>query len=142
MSHGPAYALLIALASLVFVWLVFVVALYFTRPDKSTISDTARLLPDTVRLVRRLAGDRTIRFTTRLPVWLLLGYLIFPIDLIPDFLPVIGYADDAIVTVLVLRWFVRHVGPDKLGEHWPGSPDGLTRVRRLLRIADSSGATL
>jgi len=129
--------LLIALGSLVFVWLVFVVALYFTKPPESTISETARLLPDTIRLVRRLAADRTIRFTTRFPIWLLLGYLISPIDLIPDFLPVIGYADDAIVTTLVLRWFVRHVGPDKLAQHWPGSPDGLDRVRHLLQIGEA-----
>jgi uncharacterized membrane protein YkvA (DUF1232 family) len=128
--------LLIAAATLVFVWMVFVVVLYFTRPDDSTISETARLLPDTLRLVRRLASDRTIRFTTRLPVWLLLGYLLFPIDLVPDFLPVVGYADDVIVTALILRWFVRHVGPDKLTQHWPGSPEGLDRVRRLLHIGE------
>jgi uncharacterized membrane protein YkvA (DUF1232 family) len=110
--------------------------LFVTRPDGATIRDSIRLLPDTVRLVRRLAGDHEIPFRTRLPVWLLLGYLISPIDVVPDFVPLLGYADDIVITALVLRWFVRHAGADKLAEHWPGTPDGLLRTKALLRIAD------
>src|SRR5689334_10016435 len=127
---------LIALAILLVVWLIFVAVLFVTRPDGTTIRDAVRLLPDTVRLVRRLAGDREIPFRTRLPVWLLLGYLISPIDLVPDFVPLLGYADDVVITALVLRWFVRHVGADKLAEHWPGTPDGLLRTKAVLRIAE------
>jgi uncharacterized membrane protein YkvA (DUF1232 family) len=120
--------------AIVLAWLVLVVALYATRPDDTTWADTARLIPDTFRLVRKLATDRTIPLRTRLPVWLLLAYLASPIDLVPDFLPVIGYADDAIVTALVLRRLVRKVGAEKLTEHWPGTTDGLHRLGRLLRV--------
>ena len=115
-------------------WVVFVVTLLIARPDGTTVRETVRLLPDTVRLTKRLATDRTIPLRSRLPVWCLLAYLASPIDLIPDFLPVIGYADDAIVTSLVLRRLMRSAGPGKLIEHWPGSADGLAQLQRILRL--------
>ena len=46
-----------------------------------------------------------------------------PVDLVPDFVPVLGYADDAIITALVLRSVVRRTGPEALTRHWPGTPD-------------------
>ncbi|KAK1176984.1 DUF1232 domain-containing protein [Streptomyces sp. NBS 14/10] len=49
----------------------------------------------------------------------------------PDFIPVLGYADDAIAVALVLRTVIRQAGPDTLARHWPGTDDGLTVVRRL-----------
>jgi uncharacterized membrane protein YkvA (DUF1232 family) len=67
----------------------------------------------------------------RVRLWLLLGYLAMPIDLVPDVIPVIGYADDAIVVALVLRSVVRRAGPDAVVRHWPGTPDGLAAVQRL-----------
>jgi uncharacterized membrane protein YkvA (DUF1232 family) len=66
----------------------------------------------------------------------LLGYLAIPIDLIPDFIPVIGYADDAIIIALVLRSVTRAVGPAALDEHWPGTPEGLAALRRLCRLPE------
>ena len=63
---------------------------------------------------------------------LLLAYLASPIDLVPDFIPVVGYADDAIISYIVLRSVVRAAGPDVVANHWPGSPEGLTALRRLL----------
>ena len=120
----------------VIVWFGLVVLLYVTRPDETTLADTARLIPDVFRFVRRLATDRTIPLRTRLPVWLLVAYLASPIDLVPDFLPVVGYADDAIITAFVLRRLVRKVGDDTLAAHWPGTPEGLSRLARLLRIPE------
>ncbi len=92
--------------------------------------DLLRLLPDVVRLLRRLAHDRTLPRRVRVWLWLLLGYLLLPLDLVPDFLPVIGYADDAVVVVLALRLVVRSAGPSALDRHWPGTPEGLALVRR------------
>jgi uncharacterized membrane protein YkvA (DUF1232 family) len=60
-----------------------------------------------------------------------LGYLALPFDLIPDVVPVVGYADDAIVVVLTLRSVVRTSGLAAVERHWPGTADGLTVVRRL-----------
>ncbi|GAA5026060.1 hypothetical protein GCM10023317_73160 [Actinopolymorpha pittospori] len=58
-------------------------------------------------------------------------YLAIPIDLIPDFIPILGYADDAIIVTLVLRSVVRHAGLDAVQRHWPGTPDGFTALTRL-----------
>jgi uncharacterized membrane protein YkvA (DUF1232 family) len=80
---------------------------------------------------RRLATDDSLPRSIRWRLLLLLGYLVSPIDLVPDFIPVAGYADDALLLALVLRSVVRAAGPEALDRHWPGSPDGLTVVRRL-----------
>jgi uncharacterized membrane protein YkvA (DUF1232 family) len=64
-------------------------------------------------------------------LWLLLGYLASPIDLVPDFIPVVGYADDAVIVALTLRSVVRRAGPEALERHWPGTDEGLAAVLRL-----------
>jgi hypothetical protein len=69
-------------------------------------------------------------------LWLLLGYLAMPIDLVPDFIPVIGYADDAVVVAVALRSVTRRAGEEALERHWPGTPEGLAAIRRLAGIAD------
>jgi hypothetical protein len=58
-------------------------------------------------------------------------YLLTPIDLIPDFIPVLGYADDAIIVAIALRSVTRHAGPEALDRHWPGTPAGLATLRQL-----------
>ena len=128
---------LIVAAVFVALWLAFIAFVFIARPDDASLRDAVRLLPDTLRLIRRVAADRTIPQRTRALVWLLLIYLAFPIDLVPDFIPVIGYADDAIITSLVLRHVLRRAGPAKLQEHWPGSPEGLATLTRLLRLPET-----
>jgi len=125
----------VLVATFVVLWLAFILFVWLIRPDSTSLSDASRLLPDTLRLVRRLATDRAIPWSTRLWVYALLVYLASPIDLIPDFIPVIGYADDAIITSFVLRHVIAQSGRPKLVEHWPGTADGLALLRRVLRIA-------
>ena len=121
-------------ASLVVTWLAFIVVLLLTKPDHTTLRETARLIPDTARLIRRLGADRTLRRGVRIRLWFLLAYLALPIDIVPDFIPVVGYADDAIITGLILRNVVKRAGPDKVCEHWPGTPEGLATLSRLCRL--------
>jgi uncharacterized membrane protein YkvA (DUF1232 family) len=116
---------------LLLLWVALVVALWLGRPDDVRIRDALRLLPDVVRLLRRLAADRSVPRGVRVRLWLLLGYLALPLDLVPDFIPVIGYADDAVIVAMALRSVTRHAGAEALERHWPGTPEGLAAVRRL-----------
>lgn len=129
-----AWALVGVVGGVVLLWLALVAALWATHPDELRLRELLRLLPDVVRLVRRLAADPTLPRGVRVRLWLLLGYLALPFDLVPDMIPVLGWADDAIVVALVLRSVVRRAGPDALVRHWPGSPEGLAAVRRLARL--------
>jgi uncharacterized membrane protein YkvA (DUF1232 family) len=126
--------LLSAAAGLVLLWLGLVVALWLARPEAVRLRELVRLLPDLVRLISRLARDRSLPGGARVRLWLLLGYLALPVDLMPDFVPVIGYADDAVLVALALRSVVRRAGPEALTRHWPGTTDGLAAVRRLARV--------
>ncbi|MFF0109595.1 YkvA family protein [Streptomyces hirsutus] len=112
-------------------WLLTLAALALVRPRGNLLAEAIRLLPDLLRLIPRLARDLTLPHGVRVRLWLLLAYLAMPIDLVSDFIPVLGYADDAIVVAAVLRSVVRHAGADALARHWPGTDDGLTAVRRL-----------
>src|SRR6201990_2877399 len=91
-------------------YLALLAALLVARPKGNLLGEALRLLPDLLRLLRRLAADSDVPRTVRVRLWLLLGYLAIPFDLVPDFIPVLGYADDAIIISLVLRSVVRRVG--------------------------------
>lgn len=121
-----------ALAGLLLLWLLLLAVLWRVKPEGSVLREAVRLLPDVVRLVARLARDRGLPRGVRVRLWLLLGYLASPVDLVPDVVPVLGWADDAVLVVWVLRTVVRRAGDDALARHWPGTPDGLAAVRRLL----------
>ena len=123
--------LAIVAGSLVLLWLVMLALLWRAKPDEVTLRDAVRLVPDLLRLLKRLAGDKTLPRGVRVRLWLLIGYLAMPIDLVPDFIPVLGYADDVMVVAIVLRSVVRAAGPEALDRHWPGTPEGLRVVRML-----------
>ncbi|MFG1644257.1 YkvA family protein [Amycolatopsis sp. NPDC049252] len=124
--------LLIGVASaLLLAWLALVVVLIVVRPRGGLLREALRLLPDVLRLIRRLAADPTLPRGIRIRLGLLLAYLAFPIDLIPDVIPVLGYADDAIIVTAVLRSVVRRAGLDALRAHWPGTDDGFAALTRL-----------
>lgn len=126
--------LLGVLGGLVLIWLALLTLLWRARRgigEPAAVSEALRLLPDVVRLLRRLAADASLPRGVRVRLWLLLAYLLSPIDLIPDFVPVLGYADDAILVAVVLRSVTRRAGADALARHWPGTDAGLAVVRRL-----------
>ena len=121
---GVAGTLLVAYALLIG-------ALLVARPADITVREAARMLPDLLRLVRRLAADRSVPRAVRIRLWLMLGYLAMPFDVVPDFIPVVGYADDAVLIAIVLRSVMRQACPSKVAEHGPGSAAGLRAVEVL-----------
>ncbi|MEV5409457.1 DUF1232 domain-containing protein [Thermopolyspora sp. NPDC052614] len=122
--------LLGVLAGLATAWIALITALALTRPRHGMLSEAVRLLPDALRLIRRLAADPALPRGVRTRLALLLAYLAFPIDLVPDFIPVLGYADDAIIVAVVLRSVVRRAGLPAVRRHWPGSDDGFAALCR------------
>jgi uncharacterized membrane protein YkvA (DUF1232 family) len=131
--------LAVVVGGLLVLWLLLLAVLWRARPDDLTARGALRLLPDVVRLVRRLAADRSLPRGVRVRLWLLLAYLLSPVDLVPDFVPVLGYADDVVVVAWALRSVVRRAGGEAIARHWPGEPAGLTVVRQVAGLSRTAG---
>jgi uncharacterized membrane protein YkvA (DUF1232 family) len=93
----------------------------------------AGFIPDCLVLVQRLMRDPRVPRRRKLALALLVAYLVQPIDLVPDFIPVAGQLDDAILVALVLRGLIRGGGEALLRDHWPGSERSLALISRAAR---------
>lgn len=122
------------LGALALAWVLLVGYVLVRKPSEGTAREALRILPDTVRLLRRIAGDRALPRGVRVRLWLLLAYLAFPLDLVPDFLPVIGYADDVVIASAALRSVIRRAGPEAVRRHWPGTEGGLAALWRVASL--------
>jgi uncharacterized membrane protein YkvA (DUF1232 family) len=119
-------------ASLVAVWLLFIAVLWVFRPRHVRLEQLVRIVPDMLRLVRLLIGDGSVPFGARAALVGLLVWLMNPIDLIPEFIPVLGPLDDVVVAVLVLRYVRRRLGDEDLRRRWPGTPEGFELLLGVL----------
>lgn len=121
---------MIAATVTVLVYAVFVAWLVLAgrRQDARAV---AGFVPDCVVLFRRLLGDDRVPRRSKLLIAGLIGYLAMPLDLVPDFIPVAGQLDDAIVVILVLRTVLRSGGRELLIEHWPGPSSSRDTLMRL-----------
>ncbi len=91
----------------------------------------AGFIPDCLMLFRRLLADERVPRRRKLVLVAMIAYLAMPFDLVPDFIPVAGQLDDAILVAVVLRSVLRAGGPNLLREHWPGPPSSLKAMLRL-----------
>jgi uncharacterized membrane protein YkvA (DUF1232 family) len=128
---------LVGVGVLAVAYAAFVIALYLLgrRADARAL---ATFIPDCVVLVTRLARDPRVPSHRKLLLLALVGYLAMPIDLVPDFIPVAGQLDDAVIVALVLRHFVRTGGEALIRELWPGPERSLALILRLAGPSDSS----
>ena len=136
MTDGWGVLIAVGVA-LVAIWVVLVVALSALgrrQGDPTRLRDALRLVPDVVRLLRRLVTDRSLPRGVRIRVALLCLYLLSPVDVVPDVVPVIGYADDVVLIVWVLRSVARRAGEDVLDRHWPGTDEGLRALKLLVGV--------
>jgi uncharacterized membrane protein YkvA (DUF1232 family) len=95
----------------------------------------AGFVPDCIVLFRRLLGDSRMPRRYRVVVVAMLGYLALPFDVVPDFIPVAGQLDDAVVVALALRAILRGGGVEMVKEHWPGPPSPLSLILRFAERA-------
>lgn len=123
-------SVLIAALVALLLWALGLVVLYVAG-KRGAARALATFLPDSLILVQRLLRDSTLPRSRKLALWALLAYLALPIDLVPDFLPVVGLLDDAILAALTLRFVLRGAPAGRLAELWPGSPEGLDVICRL-----------
>lgn len=126
--------LLAAVGGIVLVYAAMLALLWrhaHTNPGTVKLGDALRLLPDLLRFLGRLMADGALPRWPRIMLALLLGYLASPIDLVPDFIPAIGYADDVLVVALVLRLIVRSCGRAALDRNWRGSEAGMRLIEQL-----------
>jgi uncharacterized membrane protein YkvA (DUF1232 family) len=123
--------LLIALGIVAGVWVVSIVALLVIG-RRTAARQLATLLPNLVRLFRALLRDSRVPTGTKILLGLAIAWFVWPIDLVPEFIPVLGPLDDAVVAALVLRHVLRKAGRDVIAEHWSGDQATLDV---LLRVA-------
>jgi uncharacterized membrane protein YkvA (DUF1232 family) len=100
----------------------------------------AGFIPDCIVLLSRLLGDPRVPRRHKLLLGALIGYLALPFDLVPDFIPVAGHIDDAVVVALALRVVLRGGGTELLREHWPGPESSLAVVLRFVGATDRTRA--
>jgi uncharacterized membrane protein YkvA (DUF1232 family) len=129
--------LLLAAVVLVAVYVGLVVAL-LVGARQWDIRMIAKLVPHCAVLFKRLLADPRVPAKWKLASGLALVYLAFPFDLVPDFIPVAGQLDDAIVVALVLRGLLRSAGPRLMREHWPGPTALLVPLERFAGAAPAA----
>jgi uncharacterized membrane protein YkvA (DUF1232 family) len=99
----------------------------------------ARMVPYCAILFKRLLGDPRVPRRWKVASGFALVYLAMPFDLVPDFIPVAGQLDDAILVALVLRGLLRSAGPLLLRQHWPGPAALLVPLERFAAAAPALG---
>jgi uncharacterized membrane protein YkvA (DUF1232 family) len=125
--------LLIALGIAASVWAVSIVGLLVVG-RRTAAGQLATLLPNLVRLFHALVRDSRVPRSSKVLLGLAIAWFVWPIDLVPEFIPVVGPLDDVVVAALVLRHVLRKAGPDVIAEHWSG--DHAT-LGILLRVASA-----
>jgi uncharacterized membrane protein YkvA (DUF1232 family) len=126
--------LLLTVVVLVVVYAALIAAL-FVGARQWDVRMIARLVPYCAVLFKRLLGDPRVPTRWKMASAFALVYLAFPFDLVPDFIPVAGQLDDAILVALVLRGLLRSAGPRLMREHWPGPTAALVPLERFAGVA-------
>lgn len=125
--NGWLQAVLLGFAVLAASYLVLY--LLARRLPPGPLRDLVGLLPDCATCLRRLYRDSRVPRKAKVALWVALIWVLSPVDLIPEFLPVIGPLDDVVVVALALRYALRVSPREAVEEAWPGNPAVLTRLR-------------
>jgi len=118
-------------------WAVVLVLFWLLRPKGVSVREVMRIVPDVVRMLRSIVRDPVSPLDVRLVLVGLLAWIVSPIDLIPEFIPVLGPMDDAVVAVVALRYVRRRVGVAAMRARWPGTDDGFALLGRVVGFGPS-----
>jgi uncharacterized membrane protein YkvA (DUF1232 family) len=129
---------LVLTAVVLFAVYAALVAVLYVGARRWDVRALARLVPHCAVLFKRLLADRRVPSRWKLASGFALVYLAVPFDLVPDFIPVAGQLDDAILVALVLRGLLRSAGSRLLREHWPGPAAWLGPLERLAGTAPAA----
>ena len=113
-------------------WVVLLALFWLLRPKGVPVRDLVRIIPDSVRLIRTLIADSKSPLGVRIVLIGLLVWIVSPIDLIPEFIPVLGPLDDVVVAVVAMRYVRRRLGTAELRRRWPGTDDGFALLTRVI----------
>lgn len=117
------------------IWLALILVLLLTG-RRVAAREVATFVPNMLLLFRGLIADPRVPIRSKVLLVAAALWLASPIDLIPEFIPIVGPLDDAIVAVLVLRYVMRRTGREVVRPHWRGDPRTFDRILRLARIPD------
>jgi uncharacterized membrane protein YkvA (DUF1232 family) len=117
---------------LVALWALLLVLFWVLRPKGVPLRELLGLIPEVLRLLRSVVGDRSAPADVRLVLIGLLAWILSPIDLIPEFIPVLGPLDDVVVAVVAMRYVRRRVGIADLRARWTGTDDGFALLLRVI----------
>lgn len=120
------------LAGILALWAVAIGVFWVVRPKGVSIGSLVRLVPDVVRLLRSLIADGAAPLDVRIVLVGLVAWIISPIDLIPEFIPVLGPLDDVVVAIVAMRYVRRRLGGADLERRWTGSDDGFRLLSRVI----------
>ena len=113
-------------------WALLLVLFWALRPKNVSVRELLGLIPDVLRLLRSVIGDSSAPPDVRLVLVGLVAWIVSPIDLIPEFIPVLGPIDDVVVAVVAMRYVRRRVGVDDLRARWTGTNDGFALLIRVI----------
>ncbi|HUR16813.1 MAG TPA: DUF1232 domain-containing protein [Candidatus Limnocylindrales bacterium] len=116
----------------VLLWVVLLALFWLLRPRGVSARELVGTIPAVLRLVRSLIGDRTVPLDVRGVLIGLLLWIISPIDLIPEFIPVLGPLDDVVVAIVAMRYVRRRLGSEELRRRWTGTPEAFAIVARVI----------
>ena len=129
MDAGWVAGIVLALVAL---WIALLLVFWLLRPRDVGVRELVRVIPDVVRLLRRLVADGEVPLDVRLVLLGLVVWIISPIDLIPEFIPGLGPLDDVVVAIVAMRYVRRRIGLDGIRSRWSGSSDGFRLLVRVI----------
>ena len=102
---------------------------------RGVLTEVITVVPNLVKLTGRLLGDKRVPLRAKMVIGAAAVYVASPVDLIPEFVPVIGWADDILVVMFALDNLISRAGPDVVTEHWDGPGDILSLIQDVMGVS-------